>query len=130
MSILKPEYLSGFDLSSEYMDKLDIEMLIKCLHLSWYKAAQDASTTYLLDVHREGSYKSSYEFLPKAFKLKISEYRFYSLRFNYDAFYEHQADIVQIKIDYCEYILKDYPSAKRTLKLFKKLKLNHAEYFI
>lgn len=131
MSTLKPQQLSVFLVHIESIDKLDVEKLIECLHQGAPSTGCNV-TTYRLNIHRGDSYnnKSSYDFLPKAFKYKISEYRFNSLIFEYSAFYDFATDPISIKIDYCEEILKDYPCAKRTLKLYKKLKILHPEYFI
>lgn len=129
---LKPAVLTSFLVHIESIDKLDIEMLIKCLHQGTHRpGGNGTSTMYRLDMHREDSYdKSSYEFLPKAFKYRISEYDFNNWLLGYDAFYHFSTDPITIKIDYCEEILKDYPSAKRPLKFYKKLKSLHPEYFV
>jgi len=123
---LKPEALHMFNISAQFINALDIKMLISCLQQGVYVP----SSNYILHVHRLNTYKSSYEYLPRAFKYSISEDTFTSMLFVWDEFYMYTTDTITIEINYCEYILKRYPTAKKTLKLYNKLKVDHPEYFI
>lgn len=127
--ILKPENLDHFEISERYIDDLNIEMLFNCLNDGEYNSHKGGCH---LSKNRADRYnKSSYDYLPKAFKYATSEKKFNSYSFEYRDFYPYgTTNVTEIKIDYCEYILNIFPKAKKTLRFYNKLKVEHPEYFV
>lgn len=74
--------------------------------------------------------KNNYDKLPKICRYFISESEFVKLKFDHNIFYDYNEDEKIILIDYCNEMLRMYPSHKKTNKLLNDLKQENPELFI